>query len=113
MESLQTVVLEMSLTFNPKALVEWAKRKKGVCCDYPAHDTEHLDWMEPELTAQGILAHALLEAVTEITEHGSARTLSTGIPTEICERIDADYQEALTKLQRNQMMRDVARRHQS
>lgn len=105
MESLQTVVLEVSLSFNPKALVEWAKRKKGVCCDYPAHDAEHLDFKEPELTAHGILAHALLATVVEITEHGSALTLATGIPKEISERIDADYQEALTELRRHQARR--------
>ena len=55
---MQTMVLKVSVTFNPKALVKWAKQQAGVCCDYPAHDPSGLDWMEPELTAQQILAHA-------------------------------------------------------
>lgn len=96
---MQTVVLKVSLTFDPKALVQWAKRQKGICCDYPAHDPEHLDWMEPELTAQSILAHAFLSAVPDgITDGGYVETLETGIPEELAERIHAEYEEALRQL---------------
>ncbi len=98
-KSLQTTVLKVSLTFDPKALVEWAKNQRGTCCNNPAHDPEHLDWMEPELTAQSILAHALLGAVGEITEHGSVTTLETGIPEEIAQRLNDEYGETLRQSQ--------------
>ncbi len=76
----QTIVLKVSLTFDPKALVQWAKNQAGVCCDEPAHNPEHLDWMIPELTAQSILAHAFLSIVPdEIADGGSVEALDIGL----------------------------------
>ncbi len=93
---MQTMVLKVALTFDPVALVAWAKAQKGVCCDEPAHDAHLLDSMEPELRAQGILAHAFLHIVPdEITDGGSVETLETGIPPEIVARIEQGYQAAL------------------
>ena len=96
---MQTIVLKVSLTFDPMALVAWAKAQKGVCCDTPAHDAHLLDWMEPELTAQGILAHAFLHIVPdEITDGGSVETLETGVPPEMIARIKREYQAAFTEM---------------
>lgn len=96
---MQTIVLRVSLTFDPKALVEWAKNQKGVCCDEPAHDPKQLDWMEPELTAQSILGHAFLSIVPdEITDGGRVETLESGIPKEVAQRIHNEYEEALRQL---------------
>ena len=102
---MQTVVLKVSLTVDPVALVAWAKTQKGVCCDAPAHDAQLVDWMGPELTAQGILAHAFLSIVPdEIANGGSVETLETGIPPEIVARIEQGYQAALSELEMDMLI---------
>ncbi len=99
---MQTTVLKVSVTFDPKALVAWAKRQKGACCYAPAHDSDHLDWLPPELEAQSILAHAFLTSVEDAIDGGSVETLETGIPPELAERIDDDYQAALNNAKRQE-----------
>ncbi len=95
---MQTMVLRVSLTFDPVALVAWAKAQKGVCCDYPAHDAHLLDWMPPELEAQSIMAHAFLTAVEDVIEGGGVSVLEGGIPPELSDLIDANYDTALNEL---------------
>lgn len=55
---MQTVVLKVTVTADPAALVAWAKKQKGICCDEPIHSLASLDNEEPELAAMGIYAHA-------------------------------------------------------
>lgn len=93
---MQTIVLKVTLTFDPKALVQWAKDQKGVCCDEPAHDDPLGIYQYPELAVQSILGHAFLSVVPEeITNGGSVTTLDNGLPPELAQRIEDDYQEAL------------------
>ena len=99
MTSEQRIVLEVTPKFDPAALVAWAKSREGVCCNYPAHDPKHLDFMEPELQAVGIMAHALLSAVQEITTGGSVVSTDNGIPKEMAERIGREYEEALREME--------------
>ncbi len=95
----QRIVLKVTLKFDPVALVAWAKSKEGVCCNYPAHDPEHLDFVEPELQAVGIMAHALLSAVEEITTGGSVVSTDNGIPEEMAKRIGDEYEETVRGLE--------------
>ena len=99
MTSEQRIVLEVTLKFDPVALVAWAKSREGVCCNYPAHDPKHLDFMEPELVAQSIMAHALLTAVEDIVSSGSVTYIENGIPEEIVKRIHEEYEKALREME--------------
>ena len=96
---MQTIVLKVSLTVDPVKLVAWAKEQMGICCNYPAHESQLLDSMEPALQAQGILAHTFMCMVPEeIAGRGSVETLETGIPSEIVARIEREYQTAFALL---------------
>lgn len=95
---MQTMVLKVSLTFDPVKLVAWAKEQKGTCCGCPAHDANVLDYMPPELTAQGIMAHAFFNTVEEIIEDGSVSVLEGGIPQELSDHIEQEYQTAFAEI---------------
>ncbi len=92
----QTTVMQISMTFDPLVLVEWARAQKGVCCDEPAHDI-NLEWMDADLQAQFILAHALLGAVPidTVLTGAYAITTATGISEEKSARITEEYQAAM------------------
>lgn len=92
----QRTVMQISMTFDPLVLVEWARSQKGVCCDEPAHDI-NLDWMDADLQAQFILAHALLSAVPidTVLTGAYATTTDTGISEAKSQRITEEYQAAM------------------
>lgn len=92
----QTTVMQISMTFDPMVLVEWARSRKGVCCDAPAHDID-LEMMGADLEAQFILAHALLSAVPidAVLSGAYATTIETGISEEKSKRITEEYQAAM------------------
>lgn len=90
--------MKVTLTFDPTLLTEWAAQQKGVCCDAPVHDKGE-EWALPALTAQGILAHALLSSIPPTVLHdGSVQYLDTGVPKKLGERIEREYNESLRAL---------------
>ncbi len=92
----QTTVMQISMTFDPTVLMDWARAQKGVCCDEPAHDLDS-SWMGADLQAQFILAHAFLSAVPmdTVLSGAYATTIETGISEEKSKRITEEYQAAM------------------
>lgn len=95
----QTTVMEISMTFDPMVLVEWARAQKGVCCDEPAHD------IDPGLDARRT-AGAVHPGPRPLRCGAYAISLETGIPEEMDKRHQRERtQDAVRDLQ------DTAGRH--
>lgn len=95
-DGMQRTVMQISMTFDPVVLLQWARMQKGVCCDEPAHDI-NTDWMDADLQAQFILAHALLSAVPIDTVVVAAHAISVdnGISEAKSQRITEEYQASM------------------